>query len=292
MFARLPERACILDVCAGNGAVALLAAEYSEQHGRGFEIHAVDRSPLPLEQLSANTFNLMGEVSVESLPFETASFDLVTSQFGLEYTEAERSVAEVRRVLRPNGMLAAVHHDPDSQVIRTARSELGLLRYFDGDDGGFELAAQLLRRLSDFQRRSGSKQLAIRALQEDREASRLRERLNDTVAQAKEALRQPSFHVAAPLCAEILDKLQRILQEMATRPADHLLASLESVRTEYRGSRHRLDDLLACQMVPGGFALSQRFQDAGVHCAERGALREEVGGEQVYLGRFWYGNVA
>jgi SAM-dependent methyltransferase len=44
--------------------------------------------------------------TAESLPFPDASFDAVTSQFGLMFMDRPRALAEMRRVLRPGGRLA------------------------------------------------------------------------------------------------------------------------------------------------------------------------------------------
>jgi ubiquinone/menaquinone biosynthesis C-methylase UbiE len=60
--------------------------------------------------------NLMTEVAdMENLPFDGSSFDVITSAGSLSYGESHVVDAEIRRVLRPGGMLICVdslNHNP------------------------------------------------------------------------------------------------------------------------------------------------------------------------------------
>lgn len=117
-FAELPERATVLDLCTGNGAIALLAAEA----GRGFTVIGVDRAPIdPAAHVTkfADTLariEFRGGVSAEALPLPDAGVDAVTSQYGIEYTDLDQTLAEVRRVLRPGGRCRFVIHAAEGEV--------------------------------------------------------------------------------------------------------------------------------------------------------------------------------
>jgi len=127
-FADLPAGARILDLCTGNGAAALIAAETGRREAKGFAIHAVDRADIDppayvtrhAEDLAAIAFH--GGVAVEALPFPDAGFDSVVSQYGIEYSDLDRSLPEAVRMLAPGGRLRFVVHAADGDVAAGARA--------------------------------------------------------------------------------------------------------------------------------------------------------------------------
>lgn len=131
-FETVPSGGRILDICTGNGPIALLAARWARETDLRIDVTAVDaarirpdriaqRSPADAESLAAIRF--LGETPVEALPFEEGSFDLVTSQYGLEYCRLDEAAAQVARVLTPGGRLVMVCHAPSSEMIETMAEE-------------------------------------------------------------------------------------------------------------------------------------------------------------------------
>ena len=109
--ARLVKRAAIraghnvLDVCCGTGVVSVTAARL------GARVTGLDLTPELLQRARENAAiaNLKidwHEGDVEALPFESAAFDVVVSQFGHIFApRPEVAVAEMLRVLKPGGSL-------------------------------------------------------------------------------------------------------------------------------------------------------------------------------------------
>ncbi len=122
-FAELPAGACILDLCTGNGAVALLAAE----EGRAARIVAVDQADIDPPAFVSRHADLYARVDfrggtdVESLPFGDGGFDAVVSQYGIEYADLSRALPEAVRMIAPGGRLRVVVHAADGVVVRDAR---------------------------------------------------------------------------------------------------------------------------------------------------------------------------
>ncbi|HEV2748645.1 MAG TPA: class I SAM-dependent methyltransferase [Allosphingosinicella sp.] len=129
-FGSLPAGAAILDLCTGNGALPLIASQVSRNEGRDFAITGVDYAAIDpekyvarlAEQLKAIAF--LGGVRAEQLPFAAASFDAVVSQYGIEYTDLPRSLAEARRVIRPAGQVRLVMHAAEGAVAKGAKRQI------------------------------------------------------------------------------------------------------------------------------------------------------------------------
>jgi SAM-dependent methyltransferase len=111
----LPRRGRLLDLATGGGAVpAMLRAA-----APALELVGVDQAPdLPKRP----GMQLKGGVAIERLPFPDRRFDAVTSQFGIEYGDAERAAAEAARVLRAGGRLRFLLHHAQGPVVAHNRA--------------------------------------------------------------------------------------------------------------------------------------------------------------------------
>jgi SAM-dependent methyltransferase len=123
-FADLPADARILDLCTGNGAAALIAAE----NNRAGEIVAVDGADIDPPAFVTRhaelyaAIHFRGGVEVEALPLPAGHFDAVISQYGIEYSDLSRSLPEAVRVLAPAGRIRFVVHAADGIVAAGARA--------------------------------------------------------------------------------------------------------------------------------------------------------------------------
>jgi SAM-dependent methyltransferase len=123
-FATFETGARLLDLATGGGQVARLAHETATQSGKRFDVTGVDYADLgPLEGEVAPGLRLTGGVALERLPFADAAFDGATSQFGIEYADARRALAELARVLRPGGRARLLLHHTASAVSRSTAEQ-------------------------------------------------------------------------------------------------------------------------------------------------------------------------
>jgi SAM-dependent methyltransferase len=129
VFAGLPAAPAVLDLCCGNAPLSKLLVDHGDALARGGVIDAVDLAEIAppwhaaLAEALRQRVRLHPRVDAALLPFDAASFDLVMSQYGIEYV-GEPALAEALRVLRPGGRLAALVHHPEALPVRIAREEL------------------------------------------------------------------------------------------------------------------------------------------------------------------------
>ena len=106
-FARIPAGAHVLDVAAGRGAVLFPAAEAVGPQG---QVVGIDLSPSMVEETSheiekrALSNVMVRQMDAEYLQFPGESFDFVLCGFAVFFfPQLDRALAEIRRVLRPQG---------------------------------------------------------------------------------------------------------------------------------------------------------------------------------------------
>jgi SAM-dependent methyltransferase len=91
----------VLDAGAGQGSLSARLA------GLGFEVTSTDASPAAVAVLRDRVPGRAVEADVTSLPFADQSFDSAVLGEVLEHVEDDRAaLAEIARVLRPDGVLA------------------------------------------------------------------------------------------------------------------------------------------------------------------------------------------
>jgi ubiquinone/menaquinone biosynthesis C-methylase UbiE len=106
----------VLDVGTGSGNVAIRAAE------RGAKVTGVDITPELFDAARKRAEEAGVEIEwiegdAQKLPFDDASFDVVTSVFGCMFVPDQRTEAqEIARVLKPGGRMALCAWTPEGTI--------------------------------------------------------------------------------------------------------------------------------------------------------------------------------
>ncbi len=99
----------VLDVATGTGDLALAIAKKTKAQVIGLDISAgmlaVGAEKIKTAHLESRVEMILGDS--ESIVFDDHSFDVVTVAFGVRnFEHLERGLQEIKRVLKPGGMLA------------------------------------------------------------------------------------------------------------------------------------------------------------------------------------------
>jgi len=209
-FASLPTGARVLDLCTGNGALPRWLLGLDGGTDRGAIVDAVDLATLDPEWCRtlpadlAARLHLHGGVRVEQLPFADASFDLVTSQYGIEYADLSATFVEIARVLESGGRLQMLMHHAASRPVRMGAAEAAALMRQLSREGLFAAVPALL----DFLAQAADP--AARAqLTGNESAERARAAFNQ--AQRALATSMSADPLAAPMLDDLRAQVQRVL---------------------------------------------------------------------------------
>lgn len=145
-FAHLSDQSRVLDIATGNGALPRLLWQ-REPALRPKQIDAVDLAAVAPRWWKPDVHTGIAFHSgkrAEQLPFADASYDLVISQFGLEYATWPHALDEAIRVCQRDGQLAFVMHHADSVIVNVGLSELSHQRALLADDGLLAAALSIL----------------------------------------------------------------------------------------------------------------------------------------------------
>ena len=124
IFGSVKAGSRVLEIGCGSGQVSFWGAEA----GRGLKIVASDRIVAPGgARFQHPAISYMGEVAAEQLPFAQDSFDLVVSNFAMEYAAFDTALSETAGVLAPGGSLILVLHSTDSGITQSSRLAISIL---------------------------------------------------------------------------------------------------------------------------------------------------------------------
>ncbi|GER02219.1 hypothetical protein JCM17845_28420 [Iodidimonas gelatinilytica] len=130
VFAALPKGASVLDIATGKGAVLFHALASGHPPG-GLDLLGVDQADIPTPKSPHPSLVFQGGVEATALPFADRRFDLVTSQFGIEYADFQKAIVEASRVT--SGQLLCLIHASDGIVVRQNAAQADQIRWLLND---------------------------------------------------------------------------------------------------------------------------------------------------------------
>lgn len=128
VFNELSRGQKILDLCTGNASLIYIAQkgcvnfENNVWHGVDYAKIYVDKELAELPNVK-----LIEQTSIEDLILTQKYYDLVISNFGIEYSQLNKSIEQVSEVIKDSGILKLVCHHKDSILIKENSKELEIV---------------------------------------------------------------------------------------------------------------------------------------------------------------------
>jgi ubiquinone/menaquinone biosynthesis C-methylase UbiE len=134
-FSELGEHSRVLDICTGNGAIAMIARDNFDRRGIHCDIHAIDVATIQPHELqrhgtNINKIEFHSGVAAEATPFSDDHFDLIVGQFALEYCDVEEGIKELSRIVREDGSVVLMMHHAESLTVRKTHELISIADIF------------------------------------------------------------------------------------------------------------------------------------------------------------------
>ena len=139
VFEGTPADAAVVDLASGAGSIFAHLTE-----GHGLQLFAADIAEEALASLSNRIPGVTTMVcSAGAVPYDDGRFDLVVSQFGIEYAGID-AFTEAARLVAPRGRLVALCHVEDGYIDSNNRAQLDEAVLVD-ESGFIDLAINLTK---------------------------------------------------------------------------------------------------------------------------------------------------
>ncbi|MCK7596058.1 class I SAM-dependent methyltransferase [Microbulbifer sp. CAU 1566] len=229
LFSNLCSGNNLLDLGTGNGALPCIAYSVLNKRNKSVNIHAIDSAKIPPNitaspeiQEARKNIQFSGESPCESLRFPDNKFDLITSQFGIEYSNWAQSLPEVFRVLKPGCGSHFVCHSLSSALIIATKQDLSVYKSALEEQKVFDHAALFAQQ---FQMEGEKKSTAARAL-------------NDSINELR------SRHPDQELSQIIVSDLSQQLRQLKTTPPEIVKESIKARERSFIAAQARQKDML------------------------------------------------
>lgn len=221
----------ILDIGTGNGIVLAHAATAATRAGKIFRLNGIDLADInPVRYVRdlpecLRKANFVGGVAAESVPFSDACFDVVVSQYGLEYADLEAALGEVERVLVSGGQLHWLAHSTQSVVVTQNQDQSKQVDYLLSADSPMQ-----------------AMRLLVAKIKKHKNTQHSLSKLGNSLHRAEDYCNEnPPATVVRKVCTEIAHVAQRW---QAYYPND-LVKMLDDSKRRLMAHRQRINDLLA-----------------------------------------------
>jgi ubiquinone/menaquinone biosynthesis C-methylase UbiE len=126
VFELIENQDSIVDLCSGGGGIPKLIIDKYQGTDTELEIKITDLAQIEKQIESEGNIKLSyyANCNCEGLPFKDQEFNLVTSSYGIEYSNLEVTVKEIHRVLDKGGVFAAVMHCQGSEIVKNSNKQL------------------------------------------------------------------------------------------------------------------------------------------------------------------------
>jgi len=227
----------IIDIASGNGAVVERAlATFGDEQA---DFTCLDVSAAAITNIQVRFPQVNGVVTdARAIPFDSGSFDIVSSQFGVEYAGPE-AITETARLIASGGRLALLLHNQTGSIHRECVESLDAIvrlqesRFIPYTTAMFDAGFKAVRGADRAPYESAAKQLspAIRVLEN--------------------IMKQYGQHVAGDTIARLYHDVNQIHQRIQHYEPDEVLDWLRKMDGELDAYAERMSSMSEAAIDPG-----------------------------------------
>ena len=221
----------VLDLATGNGAV--VESALLQLQAESPLVTCVDISESAIRNVVSRFPEVMGVVSdASSIPLESQGYDIVTSQFGVEYAGPD-AIAEAARLVAKGGALGLVMHIENGSIHKECESSLAAIEA-TRDSNFVALATDLFR--NGFAAVRGADRAPYDAAGT---------RFAPAVAAVEKVMDEHGNDVAGGTIAHLYDDVARIHSHMPNYDPEEVLGWLAQMDTELAAYGERMASMIA-----------------------------------------------
>ncbi len=122
----LDDKTQLLDLCSGAGGIPKLLINSLQSTQSQLVCTSTDYTAIEHKNLNLDNSSItyQGNCNCENLPFEESLFDCITSSFGIEYSNLDKTLEQIDRVLKNKGLFAAVFHTENSVIVSNSHQQI------------------------------------------------------------------------------------------------------------------------------------------------------------------------
>ncbi len=223
----------VLDLACGNGAVTGFAVSVLSQHVSSCLDYSASAV---LELKKRHPASLCAAADVLHTPFADSSFDIVASQFGVEYAGVA-SLAEAARLVAPGGVLAAVLHLQDGAIYRECEGNLRAVQSIQ-DCQLMLLAREVFNAGFDLNAKTGTVEAFKQA----------EKRFTPAVRKLEEIMANGGQDIASGLPRKLYDDIARMYQRMSAYDREDILGWVGGMIAQLEAYAGRMSSMLECAL--------------------------------------------
>ena len=258
IFTAMPAETKIIDFACGAGSVLMQAQSAGLSNLTGLDV-----SQNAIDMLKSKMPSVEGHVGyVDNTSFDASSFDLVVSQFGVEYAGSSanivQAIKEMTRLLRPEGKIVLVTHIQNGAIAQGCQRSLEQIALVD-QSGFFKSAKDALKAITKSQLSAApvDKDIAMKAM----------ETLNTTAKPIMAWLKQlgPSKQEFARFAYHLLESTHKLMTNGQKYELDECLQWLDGMQSEVLAYKGRMSSMIEAALSEELVAkISDEISNAGL----------------------------